>query len=539
MRAYSYIRFSSLRQADGDSLRRQMALARAYAEENGFELDERFTYKDLGVSAYDRSNLEKGALSLFLKAIQEGKVPKGSVLLVEAFDRLTRSPPLVAVNLLSDIVRAGITIITLRDKKTYTEESLNASLADLMMSVVLLMAAHEEVKHRAGRVREYYKNRRDNHMPVVGATAPGWLRKLPSEEGWELIPDKAESVQKVFQLAVTGLGGVAITRRANAEDWPVPSRMQKGWHHTNVLKLLKNRVVLGEYQPMTIVDGKLIPLGEPWPDFFPKAIDEDLFLRVQAVKSRRKFATGKRDVMYRNLFHGLLRCGCCGATLTLHKTRTSTDVKYMYFTCVDRQRNKSTCTSFRAKDTFIKLLPSLLGHVLDAVLIKNSVSELREKYETEQVRLKDAKNTQQRLLGLLEAGPNSGSSGSASLDKQLYSRLKDVSSEVDRLEEVCLDLDARLKDSTSVLFEEDIDKTIIEALKAVLDPEKVTERANLHDKLSRVIEHIWLYPGIAAVKRVEDNLLRWIPLEPESASLIMSPPDIPPIRKHHKNRQEL
>ena len=95
-------------------------------------------------------------MGLFLQAAKEGKVPKGSVLLVEAFDRLTRSPPLVAVNLLSDIVRAGITIVTIRDKKAYTEESLNTNLADLMMSVVLLMAAHEEVKHRAARVRDDY-----------------------------------------------------------------------------------------------------------------------------------------------------------------------------------------------------------------------------------------------------------------------------------------------------------------------------------------------------------------------------------------------
>ncbi len=58
----------------------------------GLELDDKFTYKDLGVSAYDRSNLERGALGLFLEAVEAGKVPKGSILLVEAFDRLTRSP---------------------------------------------------------------------------------------------------------------------------------------------------------------------------------------------------------------------------------------------------------------------------------------------------------------------------------------------------------------------------------------------------------------------------------------------------------------
>jgi DNA invertase Pin-like site-specific DNA recombinase len=203
-------------------------------------------------------------LGLFLQAAKDGKVPRGSVLLVEAFDRLTRSPPLVAVNLLSDIVRAGITIVTIRDKKTYTEESLNTSLADLMMSVVLLMAAHEEVKHRDARVRDYYAARRDARLPVIGSTAPGWLRKLPDLAGWELIPERAESIRKVFELAAAGLGGKAIARKATDEGWPAPSRAQQGWIFPSILSLLKNRAVLGEYQPTTIHNGKVVPIGEPW-----------------------------------------------------------------------------------------------------------------------------------------------------------------------------------------------------------------------------------------------------------------------------------
>jgi len=72
--AYSYIRFSSHAQTLGDSLRRQMKLAYEYAEANGLKLREDYTFRDLGVSAYDRTNIEKGALSLFLRAVREGGV---------------------------------------------------------------------------------------------------------------------------------------------------------------------------------------------------------------------------------------------------------------------------------------------------------------------------------------------------------------------------------------------------------------------------------------------------------------------------------
>lgn len=536
MRAYSYIRFSSLRQADGDSLRRQMALARAYADEHGLELDDKFTYKDLGVSAYDRSNLERGALGLFLQAVEAGKVPKGSILLVEAFDRLTRSPPLVAVNLLSDIVRASITIVTLSDRKTYTEESLNASLADLMMSVVLMMAAHEEVKHRAARVRDYYQARRDNKLPVVGATAPGWLAKMANEAGWELIPDKAESVRKVFDQALSGLGSVAITRLANAERWIVPSRGHAGWHHSNVLKLLKNRSVLGEYQPMTITNGKLVPLGDPWPDYFPKLIDEDLFLRIQAIISRRQFGTGKRGITYCNIFRGLLRCGNCGATLTLHKSGSANNFKYMYYVCLDSRRNVTSCKSFKAEDVYRKLIPAVMEHVLDAVLIACRVSDLRDQIDTDSVRLYDARRTQQKLLEMFEDGDKGVGSGSASLDKLLHTRLREVSLQVDLLEASCTNLKIRLEDSTSVWDEEANDATIGAAITAVFDMSKEAERCSLHDKLTRAIEHIWLYPGIAALKRNGESFVRWLPIEPEAVSLVQNPPVIPPLRKHHKSK---
>ncbi len=534
MRAYSYIRFSSVRQADGDSLRRQVAMARQYAEEHGLELDEQFTYKDLGVSAFDRSNLEHGALGLFLQAARDGKVPRGSILLVEAFDRLTRSPPLVAVNLLSEIVRAGITIVTIRDKKTYTEESLNTSLADLMMSVVLLMAAHEEVKHRAARVRDYYQARRDARLPVVGTTAPGWLRKLPNLAGWELIPERAESIKKVFELAAAGLGGISIARRANTEGWPVPSRAQQGWIHTTVLLLLKNRAVLGEYQPTTSRNGKLVPIGEPWPNHFPKVIDEETFLRVQAVRSRVKFSGGKVGLTYTNVFARLILCGTCGATMTLHKSRTGSDINNMYYTCVDRQRHRSECQTFRADDVFRQLLPALLLHVRDAVLITSQVNELRDRLDTESARLATARQAQERLLVMLESGDSAASSGSASLDKLLLARLQKVSQEVDQLEATCLDLRMRLEDSTSVWDDDANDKAIADAISAVFNPEKVAERASLHDKLCRVIERIWLYPGIAAAKRSGEDCIHWMPLDPEAASLVASPPPIPPPRRHHK-----
>jgi DNA invertase Pin-like site-specific DNA recombinase len=84
--AYSYIRFSSTEQLKGDSLRRQTELSVNYANVHGLILDTKLNLRDLGISAFDKSNLTKGALGYFLKLVEDGLIPRGSYLLVESLD---------------------------------------------------------------------------------------------------------------------------------------------------------------------------------------------------------------------------------------------------------------------------------------------------------------------------------------------------------------------------------------------------------------------------------------------------------------------
>ncbi len=78
--AYSYIRFSSLEQAKGDSLRRQTALSEEYAENHGLQLDRSLSIRDLGVSAFRGKNRSTGGLAAFIRAVETGRVRRGSVL---------------------------------------------------------------------------------------------------------------------------------------------------------------------------------------------------------------------------------------------------------------------------------------------------------------------------------------------------------------------------------------------------------------------------------------------------------------------------
>ena len=88
IKAYSYLRFSTPEQSKGDSKRRQIEGAEEYAKANGLVLDEKL--RDEGISAYSGANRDKGALGGFLKKVEKGLIPTGSVLIVESLDRLSR-----------------------------------------------------------------------------------------------------------------------------------------------------------------------------------------------------------------------------------------------------------------------------------------------------------------------------------------------------------------------------------------------------------------------------------------------------------------
>src|SRR5262245_14486129 len=112
-RAYSYIRFSTAQQAEGDSVRRQTKLSERYAHKHGLELDKKLTFRDLGTSAFRGKNLRQGELGDFIKLVRSGRIKAGSFLLVENLDRVSRGEPLEAFDLLRQLIQLGITVVTL------------------------------------------------------------------------------------------------------------------------------------------------------------------------------------------------------------------------------------------------------------------------------------------------------------------------------------------------------------------------------------------------------------------------------------------
>ncbi|WP_372870910.1 recombinase family protein [Shewanella sp.] len=329
IKAYSYLRFSTPRQVQGDSYRRQIALARAYAIEHGLELEEDVV-ADIGVSAFRGANRE-AALGQFLEMVKSGLIAKGSYLLVESHDRLSREQVETALAKFLELINSGVVVVTLFDKQVYRSGGLD--MVKLMTSLVYMSRANEESEMKSRRASAAWSEQRkqaaSRGKKIKNSALPTWLDW--DAEQLVLKHPEVDVVRRIFELALGGSGFEQIAAILNKENIKT---FRKGvlWRPAGVGQILKSRSVIGEYQPMTRVDGVRQPVGEPIPDYYPAAISVADFNRVQRLISiRNKHSGAYRKGEFNYLFSGVIRCEC-GELLRYHNKGTQQQPRH-YLVC--------------------------------------------------------------------------------------------------------------------------------------------------------------------------------------------------------------
>src|SRR5262245_24254835 len=252
--AYSYIRFSSLRQEEGDSVRRQVEATRAWAARNNVPLDESLQI-DRGVSAFRGKNRDIGALGEFLRLVERGVVRPGSYLVVENLDRLSRDELDDAVQLLLGMTSKGVRVVALSPAEMVFQKPVN--MTQLIIAIVELSRGHSESKVKSERITAAWTTKR-GHARESGALMtgrlPAWLKVVAGRPA--LIPERAQALRRIFALAAAGYGITRIIARLNAEGVAAfGGRARKvgdgeeRWCRTYVEAILHDRRAVGEYQP--------------------------------------------------------------------------------------------------------------------------------------------------------------------------------------------------------------------------------------------------------------------------------------------------
>ncbi|MDW9499142.1 hypothetical protein GOB08_11695 [Sinorhizobium meliloti] len=322
--AISYIRWSSGRQTDGDSLRRQTESAERFCSTYGLTLDR--TLVDAATSAYTGSNLE-ASLGKFIKEVEAGTIPADRILLLEAMDRLSRINPMKIVPVFIALLETGLTLVTLSDGRVHSRASYYDNSMHLMMSLMSMQAAHEYSAKLSKRVSDEWGNRanRARQGRVRMSKVPFWIDQQTQE-----LNHRADDARLVFKLAKDGLGQRAIASHFNARGVPSPSGGT--WSKSSVQDTIDSPAAYGS----------LMIKGEEVKAYYPALITETEWLAIQQ-RNRMRYRN-PQAANTANLFPRLLRCGVCGSRMNLSTTR-SRGRTWRYLACDGRALGRTGCAA--------------------------------------------------------------------------------------------------------------------------------------------------------------------------------------------------
>src|SRR5574340_552798 len=308
---YSYMRFSDPPQGAGSPADRQAEDAHRRGAERGLVRDESLSRADHGLSAYHQRHVKVGALGVFLRAVEDGRIEAGSVLIVEGLDRLSRAEPLQAQAQLTSIIHAGITVVTAADGQEYSRDAIKANPYKLIHSLVVMIRAHEESDTKSKRVRAAIRRQCEGWIAgtwrsiIRNGKDPHWVKWNGS--AFELVPERAEAVRFAVRRFLDGLGAVSIVREMAARGLAMT---EAGALNSNGLyKTLRKRLLVGD-RDMEVA-GEAYRLA----GYYPPLITADEFDRLQLAIDRRQGKRGVGEIPSILTGMGIAQCGYCGAAM--------------------------------------------------------------------------------------------------------------------------------------------------------------------------------------------------------------------------------
>ena len=451
IRAAIYARLSKKKPGEddkSDSVVRQIALAREFAAERGWQVDPSHVYEDDGKSGAEferRPGLQR------LRDAVQGRAPF-SVLVVSEQKSLGREQSETSY-LIKQLAEAGVEVWSYMSRQCLTPKS---ALDKMMSSFVGYKdeAGHEDsskrvteahtVKHKNGHVvggRVFgYRNEDVN----AGVDMHG--RAIRSHVIRVINPDEARVVQRIFELYDSGLGYKRIARLLTNEGAPAPAPPDRKDGLSPIGKWTPGtvRTVLGRelYKGIAVwnkskrraegyghIKQKRRPESE-WirvPAEHLRLIDDDLWKRVQA---RRKdietktlrFSSGRihgRPPRHApvNLLAGLATCGVCGGGLVVELTGTMKNGRRALYVCARRKLNATFCANelrMPATELNEAVLQAVEEHALSPEAVEQviALTERDDQQAQQTVLTKERAELDKRLARLLDAIETGGDAAS-------------------------------------------------------------------------------------------------------------------------------
>jgi hypothetical protein len=516
-RVYSYARFSSTKQAKGNSEDRQGDDAQRWARRKGYPLADEYRLLDDGHSAYDGTHRIKGALGQFLADVKAKRVPKGSILFVSKASRLSREGVLTALKTtVFELIENGITLQLGEPELAFDQAAIEGPLFGVLTA--LLQAAHQESKDKQDYANDNWQRRRDaarDGKARLTKRCPAWLKPTDDATGWDVIPEAAEAIKLLFKLKAQGWGMPRLEKYMTANAaWAPPARKGprpggKGWQSKYMRRVLRWRAVLGEYQPCKA--GR--PDGDPIERYFPAIIDADLFHAVQrqmdenAGGGRTAGGAGGRGngggawaFKAKNLLAGLAKCPYCGGAMHYIDRGSPDDPSPRYLACDAGRRGlkgadgKPRCKfhTMRYPEAEVLLLENLPAlHPEDVLPTADEQAErcaaLRMRIAAAAHKLTDTEDRIGKLTERLET------TADMAIGDRIVTRMQELEASKDDLNKAKAADEQALKDAERARTTFDAWQRDLATLKAALATGALDVRLRLRARLREMLDRVEIY----------------------------------------------
>ncbi|HCD5121016.1 recombinase family protein [Vibrio parahaemolyticus] len=357
-------------------------------------------YEDRGKSAYTAANFKRGELGALINDIENGKIEKGDLIVIELIDRFSRANVDFVRSQFQRVLDAGVKIAITKWNLVFEEnmESVSSVTGRILLEIGMYLA-YQESSQKSARIKASRKLLEDSGRKSI-AKPPFWLARNLDLKSYTIIEENAEIIRKIFDLKLNfNYGPQKIIKSLGDLDIYRYSFDENG----NLIKTTKNSPLnessINAYIRNTNVIGKLN--GK---DYYPRIIDDRTFYAVQ---KRTRENTGGVGEIFRNVFVGVGKCGClirkenesgcgslakCGYIMAFSSRKVKNPTKGMYLKC-NRKRKSTKCNSeninyYLAQNKIYNVLKSLkfdidqsvdISHLEEKInAIDKSMSKIRE-----------------------------------------------------------------------------------------------------------------------------------------------------------------
>jgi site-specific DNA recombinase len=349
-RAAIYARFSTEHQSE-KSIEDQIRLCEQRVERHGYRLVDVFRDEARsGTSMLGRDGLKR--------LIEGAKSGGFDVLIVESLDRLSRDPgDLHQIH--KQFEFWGVAIESVQKGKT---ESLDVALQGIYNSVFISNVRAQVRRGMAGLVE------RGLHP---GGRAYGYCAVPGSRGNLKIVEAEATIIQRIFHSFLNGKTPREIAKELNEERVPPPrgtfwSASTINGNRQRMNGILQNRLYTGVMiwnrvrmikDPNTGRRVSRVNAREEWqtkqvPELW--IIESEVFEAAQKIKADRGGPRPHQKRKPRHLFSGLLKCGCCGAGMSVKDN--------------DHGRIRIMCTQAKESGTCVNKRPYYLDEIEKTVL---------------------------------------------------------------------------------------------------------------------------------------------------------------------------